>query len=112
MRLKQLSVACMMFCLSAVATAAEYYVDIKNKTGVDIYFVYVSPQSTTDWEEDVMEEDILENGEEIRITLTNYDNPMFDVKLVDENDKSYTFYGVNVEERDIVATKKNMDKGD
>ena len=41
---------------------------------------------------------------------TGYKSPIFDIKLVDEECDSYTFWDVDVSERDITATIKNLDK--
>ncbi|PRY66602.1 hypothetical protein B0H98_101596 [Vreelandella songnenensis] len=102
-------VAIMMVCFSTVASAADYYVDITNRTGYAIHYMYVSPASSKTWEEDVLGQDIMRNGETQRVTLTGYTNPHFDIRLVDEDGDSYTYWTVDVEKQDIVVTLEHLD---
>ncbi len=90
-------------------SAADYYVDITNKTGYTIYYVYVSPDKSDSWEEDVLGEEVLPDGETRRINLYGYKSPVFDIRLVDEDDDSYTFWDVDVSEVDITATLGDLD---
>ncbi len=53
--------------------------------------------------------DVLMNGDTQRVTLTGYKSPLFDIRLVDEDDDSYTFWNVDVSTRDIVVTLDNLD---
>jgi len=81
---------------SKMASAFDGYINITNNTGYDIYYVYVSPDVSGDWGEDVLEDKVLEDGEEIRVELDGYDSSVFDVKLVDEDNDVYLFMGVDV----------------
>jgi hypothetical protein len=91
------------------AVAADYYVDITNKTGFTIFYVYVSPGKSKSWEEDVLGSNVLSNGETYRITLRGYKSSIFDIRLVDEDGDSYTFWNVDVSIQDIVATLADLD---
>ncbi len=94
----------------ASALAEDYYVEITNKTGFTIYYMYVSPAESTDWEEDLLGEDVLMNGTKRRVNLNGYSSPVFDIKLVDEDGDSYTFWKVDVSKKDIVVRFEDMDK--
>ncbi|WP_018916501.1 hypothetical protein [Vreelandella zhanjiangensis] len=102
-------VALIMLCLSTVASASDYYVDVTNRTGYTIFYMYVSPASSKTWEEDVLGETVLENGETQRVTLTGYTNPYFDIRLVDQDNDSYTFWTIDVSTQDIVVTLDHLD---
>ncbi|MEM7696935.1 MAG: hypothetical protein AAF236_00860 [Verrucomicrobiota bacterium] len=92
------------------ATANDYFVDIANRSGFDVHRIFVSPESSEVWEEDVLGRyEILENGETIRVTLSGYSNPFFDIRLVDEDGDTHTFWDVNVSRRDICATRATFD---
>jgi hypothetical protein len=95
--------------LSFTASAADYYVDITNKTGYTIYYVYVSPDKSDSWEEDVLGSEVLMDDDTRRINLKGYKSPIFDIKLVDEDGDSYTFWDVDVSVKDITATLSDMD---
>ena len=71
--------------------------------------MYVSPADSKSCEEDVLGSDVLMNGDTQRVTLTGYKSPLFDIRLVDEDDDSYTFWNVDVSTRDIVVTLDNLD---
>jgi hypothetical protein len=95
--------------LSFTTFAADYYVDITNKTGYTIYYVYVSPDKSDSWEEDVLGSEVLMDDDTRRINLKGYKSPIFDIKLVDEDGDSYTFWDVDVSVKDITATLSDMD---
>ncbi|MCH4811021.1 hypothetical protein [Vreelandella neptunia] len=109
MRIRTLLVALMALIASSLAVAADYYVDITNRTGYTIYYMYVSPGSSKSWEEDLLGSDVLMNGDTQRVTLTGYTNPYFDIRLVDEDNDSYTFWNVNVAAEDIIVTLDHLD---
>lgn len=91
------------------AAAADYYVDITNKTGYTIMYVYVSPDHSDSWEEDVLGKDVLAAGERRRINLYGYKSPIFDIKVVDSDGDSYTFWDVDVSREDVTVTLKDID---
>ncbi len=95
--------------LSFTTFAADYYVDITNKTGYTIYYIYVSPDKSDSWEEDVLGSEVLMDDDTRRINLKGYKSPIFDIKLVDEDGDSYTFWDVDVSVKDITATLSDMD---
>ena len=94
---------------SAAAIAGEFYVDITNKTGYTIMYMYVSPAKSDSWEEDVLGDDVLRSGKTQRVTLTGYKSPIFDIRLVDEDGDKYTFWNVDVSKQDITVTLDDLD---
>lgn len=100
--------ACSLW-FAAAAMAADYYVDITNKTGYTLVYVYVSPDKSDSWEEDVLGSDVLPNGQTRRINLYGYKSPIFDIKVVDTDGDSYTFWDVDVSEEDVTVTLKDLD---
>lgn len=94
---------------SGAALAQSYYVDITNRTGYTLMYMYVSPANAKDWEEDVLGHDVLFDGEAQRVTLNNYRSPVFDIQLVDEDGDTYTFWNVDVSRYDLVVTLDDLD---
>lgn len=94
---------------SSNAFAEDYYVDITNRTGFTIMYMHVSPGDARNWEEDVLGDDVLMDNSAQRITLRGYRSPFFDVRLVDEDGDSYTFWDVDVSRYDIVVTLDDID---
>ena len=109
MRIKVFLAALLMLCSSSLVMAADYYVDIANRTGYTIYYMYVSPADSKSWEEDVLGSDVLQDGDTQRVALTGYKSPLFDIRLVDEDEDSYTFWNIDVSTQDIVVTLDNLD---
>ncbi len=111
MRLKGFFGLCLslLLLLASQARADNYFLTITNSTGFDILYAYVSPGDSEDWEEDVLGNDILEDGASVRVTLRGYDSPLFDVRLVDVDGDSYTFWGVNVAKQDLDVTLDHLD---
>ncbi|MDR5900672.1 hypothetical protein [Halomonas icarae] len=101
--------ALFLILFAVTAQARDYYVDITNDTGYTIYYLYVSPDKSTSWEEDVLGSEVMLDGATRRVTLTGYKSPIFDIKLVDSDGDSYTFWGVDVSRRDLVVTLGDLD---
>jgi hypothetical protein len=100
----------LLLCISLSAQAQQdYYVDVTNKTGFTILHMYVSPADAKNWEEDVLGSGILQNGETQRVNLNGYFSPVFDIRLVDEEGDSYTFWNLNVVKYDLVVTLDSLD---
>lgn len=99
----------MLAMLPLSAQAADFYVEITNRTGYTIFYIYVSPDSSDDWEEDVLGKEVLTDGAARRIDLKGYKSPIFDIRLVDEDGDSYTFWDVDVSKQDITATLSDLD---
>jgi len=69
----------------------------------------VSPAASSSWEEDVLGSDVLANGATRRINLLGYDSPVFDIRLTDEDNDTYTFFGIDVSARDLRVTIDDID---
>ena len=108
-KLKLLVAAALLVGASAAAVAADYYVEVTNRTGYTIMYMYVSPAKSDSWEEDVLGEDVLPNGTTQRVNLNGYKSPMFDIRLVDEDGDKYTFWNIDVSEEDITVTLDDLD---
>lgn len=108
--MKKLVLACLLLCLTTVsAYAADMYVKVTNKTGFDIYHLYVSDVGSDEWGEDVLDVDVLEDGDTVQVDIKGYSNPKFDVQAEDEDGDTYTIRNINVNKYDIVFTIDNVD---
>lgn len=109
MRLYRLALATLTLLFAASTLAADYYVDITNKTGYIITYMYISPGKSKSWEEDVLGKDILRNGATQRVNLNGYSSSIFDIRLEDQDGDSYTFWNVDVAAQDLVVTLDDID---
>jgi hypothetical protein len=75
-------VAGISFAGTAAAQAHQDFT-LVNKTGYTIDQVYVAPSSSDDWEEDVLGQDQLTNGDNVHITFSRDAKPCgWDLKVV------------------------------
>lgn len=95
--------------LASVQAQQNYYVDVTNRTGFTIMYMYVSPGNARTWEEDVLGREVLRSGNTKRVNLYGYRSPIFDIRLVDEDGDTYTFWNVDVSRRDLVVTLADLD---
>jgi len=89
-------ITAVVLCL---AGCGEPSVTIVNNTGFDIYFLYVSHANSDGWEEDVLGNNILENGNSIQVSLPR--GGRWDIKLEDEDGDSYTKYGIKANSQTV-----------
>ena len=74
---------------SALAQGKQDFA-LTNKTGYTISEVYVAPTKSRDWEEDVMGQDVLGNGERVTIGFPKKDKAcIYDLRVVfDDGDEA------------------------
>ena len=94
---------------SSPTVAFDGYVEVTNDTGFTIYFLYVSPGKAKTWEEDVLDEDILKDGQTVRITVKGAKSEIFDVRAEDEDGDTYTLWNVDIPTRDVTFTLDDLD---
>lgn len=72
-----------------VGVAGDQDFTLTNKTGYAIDQVYVSPSAADDWEEDILGQDILANGDHVNIHFSrNTSACKFDLKVIYVDDGS------------------------
>ncbi|HAB90598.1 MAG TPA: hypothetical protein DCF84_08685 [Bacteroidetes bacterium] len=87
---------CMTNAMAESNAPEDKYVVITNNSDRDIFYLYVSPESSGDWEDDVLGDDVLLAGDDIKINLYGYDECMFDIKAVYDNEEEEFSWDVNV----------------
>lgn len=72
-----------------------------NNTGVDIYYLYASPTGTEDWEEDILDIDVLEDEEafEVEFYYTS-DQTVWDFRIEDIEENHLDFYDLDFDDYD------------
>ena len=73
-------------------------VSIGNNTGYAIYYAYISTTASDSWGEDLLGDEVLGDDEDVTVRLPYQLNVAnrYDIKLVDEDDDSYTKWNVLV----------------
>jgi len=90
MRLFAAAVFAMTIGLAGLAQAGDQDFTLTNKTGYTVKHVYVSAASASSWEEDVLGEDTLDDGEHVDISFAKGTRGCsYDLKVVyDDGDSS------------------------
>ena len=100
-------------CLSMPQTSVRPVVTVVNNTGYTCFYLYLSPSSTDNWEEDVLGNDILENGQSVRVHLSKSlsQENIYDIMMVDEDGDTYTKWNVQLTENArILFTMRDFDR--
>lgn len=85
------------FGFAPVAMAGQQDFVLVNDTGVEIHQVFVSPHSTESWEEDIMGEGTLPDGESVEISFSpKEDAAMWDLMVTDSEGTSITWVNLNL----------------
>jgi len=98
-RARALAALCALSLLLASAAFAQGKQDftLHNATGVEIHELYVSPHSSDDWEEDVLGQDTLADGDSVDITFSRKERAkLWDLKVVDSKGNSITWENLNL----------------
>jgi hypothetical protein len=106
---KVLALFTALIVCSPTALAFDGYVEVTNKTGFDIYYLYVSPGKAKTWEEDVLGKDVLKNGQTVRVTVNGAKSEYFDIRAEDEDGDTYTLWNVDISARDVTFTLGDLD---
>lgn len=81
----------------ADASQSEYTFTLTNYTSVDMSEFYASPQTATDWESNILEDDtISSNGDSTTITLTGGRGCLYDFLAVFDDGDKLEKYGINI----------------
>lgn len=85
---------------------------LHNRTGVEIYSLYVSPHESNDWEEDILGQDTLANGADLKITFDDRDKHVhWDLKVTDKDNNSLEWTDLNLTEISDVTLHWDVKKG-
>ena len=93
---KTLFILGIFLVLFTFAAFAAENVTIINRTGYTIYYLKISPESSDDWGDDWLGDDVLMDGDHISLDLAERGygkNCTFDIKAIDEDDDSYIQWG-------------------
>src|SRR2546423_2442731 len=91
------SAIAVLVAATAYARAGKQDFTLHNDTGVEIHELYVSPVTTDDWEEDILGQDTLADGDSLTITFDDRDKHVhWDLKVVDSKGNSIEWHDLNL----------------
>ncbi len=75
----------------------KHWVNLNNATGVDIYALYLSPTDTDAWGEDVLDVEVLSDGEEAQfMVLAQAGQRYWDLRIEDSDGNAVTWTGLDI----------------
>ncbi|MBM3168492.1 MAG: hypothetical protein FJZ76_04375 [Bacteroidetes bacterium] len=100
---KQLLLLVALVFAATTWTQAQTILDFKlvNNTGEDFYGVYLTETTTLNWGEDILPQDIVEDGDVVSITFEYVDDEticIWDLRLTHDESEEYWIY---IEEIDL-----------
>lgn len=99
---------CLSVCALGAASAAQAGTQdftLINQTGVDVYSLYISESSSDDWEEDVLGEDMLLDGDRVDVTFSGRNACLWDMLVTDDEGGELSFQGINLCEASVVVLR-------
>ena len=106
--MKKLIALCAAVTLATPALAGKQDFTIVNKTGYQIAKIFVATSKSDDWEEDVMGDDVIEDGARQPITFdSNTTTCKYDLKAVYHDGDSAEWGGLNLCEVSTVTLYYN-----
>jgi hypothetical protein len=103
--------ALIAFCTAFAVHAGKQDFILHNETGVEIHELYVSPTKSDDWEEDVLGEDTLPDGESVTITFNDREKTKrWDIKVVDGEGTDVVWNDLKLTEISEVTLYMKKDK--
>jgi hypothetical protein len=89
--------AAIALSLSPMSALANADYDVVNETGMVITHLYVSPDDEEDWGEDILDKDVLGDGETSAISFDpENEHCKYDVKITDEDGKDWIVQDVDL----------------
>lgn len=61
-------------------------ITVVNKTGKPVASIFISPVDTSEWEEDILGVDVLEDGQSVDIAFSGYDEDACNFDVLASND--------------------------
>ena len=85
-----------------------------NSTGYDLKELYVSPTSHDDWYDDLLNGQILSNGETININIPDYNDSelMFDARALDVDGDEYSRFEIDLSDETDKSIELTFDDYD
>ena len=84
-----------MLGMAGNALALEKKINIFNGAEYDFYTLYLSPTNANDWEENLLKQETLPNGDTVDVQVSRTEKAeAWDVKVTDKNGNSMTWVGL------------------
>lgn len=91
--------------IAPVAKAGTQDFTLVNESGVDIYSLFISETENENWEEDMLGDDVLLDGERLQIEFGGHSACLWDMMVTDVEDEALIWQGLNLCESSVVVLR-------
>lgn len=92
-----LTIIALFITATAFARPGKQDFILHNQTGVEINSLFVSPHDSKDWEEDILGQDTLPNGQSVKVTFEDREKKVhWDLKVTDKDGNSLEWDDLNL----------------
>jgi hypothetical protein len=95
----------LMFAAESQAGTQDF--TLVNQTGGTVYSLFISESANNSWEEDVLGEDTLPNGQRMNVGFSGRSACLWDMKVTDPDGNDAVWTGINLCEVSVVVLRCN-----
>ncbi|MEZ5670617.1 MAG: hypothetical protein R3F55_24915 [Alphaproteobacteria bacterium] len=89
--------AAVLASASAAALAGQQDFTVVNDSAQDIYYLFVSPQSSDNWGDDILGQSIIPAGDYVDVQMDNFGSEcLFDIQVANAYGETLEFWGVDL----------------
>jgi len=89
--------------LSSPARAGSQDFTLVNRTGMDIYELYIAPYQSEEWEEVPLDEAYLADGARLTVSLTNRKKTYWDIMVGDDEGNKVCWRKLNLKKIAVIT---------
>lgn len=108
--LATLALTALAFAVAPAAFAGTQDFTLVNRTGVEIYSLFISESANDEWEEDVLGDDVLPDGARIDVTFSGRSACLWDILVTDDEGGNVTWEGIDLCETSVVILRCDDDE--
>lgn len=98
----------LVLVMASCALAGPQDFKLVNKTGVDIYSVFISPSDSDDWGEDVKDVKVLKDGQSLTVTFDSQNKAaLWDIMVADKDGTTLEWTEFDLFEISVVTLLKD-----
>jgi len=98
-----LALMAMVLPLTSTVEAGTQDFTLVNASGVDVYQLFIAESASNDWQEDVLGDQVLEDGGRIAIQFSGRSACLWDMMVTDVDDNAVVWSGINLCQASVVV---------
>lgn len=105
-----LAIAASLMCVTPTCAGGQDFT-LVNDTGVDLHNLFVSPTNSDNWGEDILGEDVLEDGQSVDVSFSHKETEcIWDFQVRDEEGNGVTWDNIDLCKYEKITLHMKKDK--